>query len=232
MFEIFKESDKLIDVADGKMGFSTSDNKKFLRFWYEVCNSKIKFNIASDEESENFNMTWVPYNKGGSFCKWYGNQEYLVKWKNAGFELKSSKKPVLRNLPFQFKRSISWSKISSGNIAFRYYPKGFIFDVAGCSLFPYKNYCYVFGFLNSKISQYMLNFLSPTLNYEIGHIISLPIIFDKQFNIQIGIYVRYNLKINKYLVFCEFDLANINFSFYEIVKHINMCLRLSKMELV
>ena len=67
-------------------------------------------------------------------------------------------------------------------IAFRYYPKGFLFDVAGCSLFIddviLRNY--IFGVINTKMMSYILNALSPTLNYEVGQVASIPIIESKE----------------------------------------------------
>ena len=100
---------------------------------------------------------------------------------------------TIKSISKYFLPSISWSKISSGNVAFRYYPPGFIFDVAGCSIFLEKNMEYMIGFLNSNISSNMLDLISPTLNYEAGHIGSLPIIFDERNN-QIRIYMQVDLE--------------------------------------
>jgi len=92
---------------------------------------------------------------------------------------------------------LSWSKISSGKIAFRYYPNGFIFDVAGCSVFLEENLNYIFGFLNSNVCGDILDLISPTLNYEVGHIASLPIIFDESKQNEIENLVITNITIEK-----------------------------------
>ena len=77
-----------------------------------------------------------------------------------------------------FFESISWSKISSGNISFRHFPKGFMFDVAGLSLFVKTestvNDMQILAFLNSSVCQFYLNAMSPTLNFETGQISNLP----------------------------------------------------------
>lgn len=174
--------------GDTRQGMATSDNNRFLRVWPEVAFKNLGLNCSDSKEAEVSGKTWFPYNKGGSFRKWYGNISYLVNYKEDGLEVKAyaaslykSYTRTIKSISEYFKPCLSWSKISSGDIAFRYYPKGFIFDVAGCCIF-YKNnkeMVYDFGFLNSKVAKMILAILSPTLNYEAGHIAELPIIRDE-----------------------------------------------------
>ena len=187
MFEAFKNGIPLIDIGDIKQGLATADNNRFLRQWFEVNSSNINFSCGSCDESKNSDLKWYPYNKGGNFKKWYGNQNYIINWKNDGFEVRNFKKSVIRNSNFYFHESLSWSKISSGSIGFRFFPKGFLFDVAGCSVFVDKNRDYILGFLNSNVSKDIFNLISPTLNYEVGHVSSVPLIFED--NDEIGIYL-------------------------------------------
>lgn len=172
------------DISPARVGLQTGCNDLFVREWFEINNIKILFNLKDRSENLLFHKKWFPYNKGGEFRRWYGNNEFVVNWENDGYEIRNFKdeggklRSRPQNLGFYFKQSVSWSKISSGTIAFRYYPNGFIFDVAGCCIFfrqdeeMYKT----FAFLNSKIAQNILQILSPTLNYEVGHIASLPIL--------------------------------------------------------
>lgn len=131
------------------------------------------------------NAKWYPYNKGGDFRKWYGNQEVLVNWEGDGREIKSlaierygsaSKRVV--NEDSYFLPSITWSKISSSKPSFRYQPKGAIFDVAGMSIFPgsEEKFRELLTLLNSKLALSILELLSPTLNFEAGQIGSIPVI--------------------------------------------------------
>jgi len=152
-----------------KQGLATADNARFVRIWYEVPKGQLT-------------IKWFPYNKGGDFHKWYGNQENIVNWNNNGYEIKNyyDEKGKLKSRPqntqFYFKKNISWSKVSSGNLALRYYQDGFIFDVAGCSIFgDSENIIFALGSINSKAVRNILEFISPTLNFEVGHIASLPI---------------------------------------------------------
>ena len=178
------ENDLLCKKYSVRQGLATGCNDLFVREWFEVNNIKILFNLKDRSENLLFHKKWFPYNKGGEFRRWYGNNEFVVNWENDGYEIRNFKdeggklRSRPQNLGFYFKQSVSWSKISSGTIAFRYYSNGFIFDVAGCCIFfredeeMYKT----FAFLNSKIAQNILQILSPTLNYEVGHIASLPIL--------------------------------------------------------
>ena len=125
-----------------RQGMATSDNNRFLRLWYEVLLTKENFNATDLRDAEQSNKKWFAYNKGGEYRKWYGNAEYVVNWENDGREMKAYTSTLtqgmnvrLKSREYYFKECISWSKISSGNIAFRFYPEGFAFDVAGCCIF-------------------------------------------------------------------------------------------------
>lgn len=188
LISTFVNSKKLGDIAQPKQGLATGDNNKFLRQWFEVLHSKIKLDVTTRSETLNGKFKWYPYNKGGEFRKWYGNNDYVVNWENDGREIRNFKndKGKLRsrpqNMEFYFKKSVSWSKISAGKIAFRLKDNGFIFDVAGTSFFADEDLMYYMaGFCNSNVGLEVAKTLSPTMNYEVGHIASFPIITDKDY---------------------------------------------------
>lgn len=171
------------EIASPKVGPQTGDNNRFTRMWYEVDINKIKVNAQSREEAYESKCKWFPYNKGGDFRKWYGNNDYIVDWENDGMEIRHfiDDKGKLRsrpqNIDSYFQECITWSKISSGTIAFRYKPAGYIYDVAGTSIFVQKEILnYLIGFCNSCVAMKIANILSPTINYEVGHIANFPII--------------------------------------------------------
>lgn len=169
--EIFEKSVKLGNIGAVKQGLATADNDRFRRDWQEVSFNKI---VLKNIE----NKKWFPYNSGGEFRKWYGNQFYVVNWENDGFEIKNFEKSVVRNYQYYLKPSISWSKVSSGELAFRYYPENFIFDVAGCSVFTNEDK-YIMAIMNSKLKEALLKPFSQTLNFEVGQISQFPILFPK-----------------------------------------------------
>jgi len=174
--EIFEKNQKLGDIGKAKQGLATADNNRFLRLWNEVNYNKIGYNISNSQEALESKKKWFPYNKGGEFRKWYGNQEYLVNWENDGYEIKNFKNAVVRNPSYYFKESISWSKVSSSNFSMRFYQKGLIFADAGMSYFSNENLKYILGLSNSELINKILSLLSPTLNFEVGHISNIPII--------------------------------------------------------
>ena len=204
--DVFDKGIVLKVNGDTRQGMATSDNNRFLRLWFEVNNSKLCFLCEDATAAMRSTKKWFPYNKGGEYRKWYGNIDYVINYENDGYEVKqyaislyNSVTRTIKSISEYFKPCLSWSKISGGNIAFRYYPKGFIFDVAGCCIFynSKTKMLYDFGLINSKIAQAILKAISPTLNYEAGHIASLPIIEDSTENEKITSIVAENISIAK-----------------------------------
>lgn len=172
-------------IANPKVGLQTGENNRFTRLWYEILFDNFKVDAHSGIDALNSKKKWFPYNKGGDFRKWYGNNDYVVNWENDGWEIKhfTDDKGKLRSRPQNtdtyFRESITWSKISSGTIAFRYKPTGHIYDVAGTSVFADTTMLlYLAGFCNSCVAMKFAQMLSPTINYEVGHISSFPIEFS------------------------------------------------------
>ena len=176
--KIFAENRPLSAVASPCVGLQTADNGRFLRFWFEPSSGRIGFGHKSSESARNSHLKWFPYNKGGKFRKWYGNQDFVVNWENDGEDIRNFKGSVIRNPKTYFRPSLSWSKVSTGTIAFRYFPAGFIYDVAGTSVFfdTEKQHIYFSGLLNSKVIDHILRVISPTINFEVGQIATLPVI--------------------------------------------------------
>lgn len=192
MQEAFKNGKKLTELATPRVGLQTGENAKFVRCWWEPSLSNEKFDCASIEESIASRCRWFPYNKGGDYRKWYGNNEFVVDWENDGSEIRSfvdTRGKLLsrpQNTACYFSESVTWSKISSGSIAFRYKPAGHIFDVAGTSIFASAEELeYLQGAVNSSVISKIAQMLSPTLNFEVGQIATYPIIESDELNNQV-----------------------------------------------
>jgi len=182
MLKAFEVGRALNDIAQPRQGIATADNNRFLRLWSEIDCHKLGLSM-SQEQAKKCGRKWFPYNKGGDFRKWYGNNDFVVNWENEGAEMKAFKNSVIRNPNYHFRESITWTLISSASTAFRYKPKGHLFDVAGMSMFPPMDKLnYIFGFCNSVIVREMLMILAPTLNYQVGDIARLPIIMIEPTN--------------------------------------------------
>lgn len=124
-------------------------------------------------------LKWFPYNKGGAYRKWYGNQTYLINWENDGRELNEMRpKSVIRSPDTYFKASLSWSKVTNGGFSMRFFPEGFIYDVAGCSVFFDNDRLRlkILGALNSRVMTDAYKRCFPTINLEVGQISEFPIV--------------------------------------------------------
>ena len=179
MLDTFAKNKALEEIAGPKVGLQTGDNARFVREWWEVSQSKLK--LTSDNAKDRKTLAcdkWFPYNKGGEYRKWYGNQDYVINWENAGQELYDFKpKSVIRNPQFYFQSSVSWSNVSSGTPSFRYYPEGFIFSHVGDCLFPKDELDRdkLIAICNASVTGQLLAAMAPTLHFEVGQVAKLPI---------------------------------------------------------
>ena len=177
------------DEAFAGIGMRTGDNARFLRLWHEVGLSDMVTGCCSAEEQINSGARWVPYNKGGNFRRWYGNNDYVVNWFNNGEEIKANTKAVypelgddlgwkISNERFYFKPGLTWTGVTSGLFNCRLYHRGFIFDSGANGLFSTKELgvSYLSALLNSSVAASAFSFLNPTLNFGAGTVNNMPVI--------------------------------------------------------
>lgn len=177
LLDAFANAKQLNEFGRPRQGLATGENARFVREWWEVDDQKSSYSCRSLEESVASACKWFPYNKGGDFRKWYGNNECVINWENDGNSVREYPGSVIRNPDNYFRPSITWSKISSGSIAFRFKPAGHVFDVAGTSVFSdAASLKYLQGACNSSVIMRVASMLSPTLNFEVGQIATYPII--------------------------------------------------------
>lgn len=194
----FKNGEPLELIADLKQGMKTADNDRFLRLWFEPSYSQT--GCASVGKIADYDgSVWSPYLKGGEFRKWYGNYEYVVFWKDDGTDLKKFKRAVLRNIAFSFRPGFNWSVISSGRLALRTTPSGFMFDGTGSAIFPHgsQRNLGIIALLNSSIGTLISSFLSPTLTFEVGQLSKYPYISDAHSKDRIESIVDSSIKQSK-----------------------------------
>lgn len=180
ILRIFTSNLALSAVASPCVGLQTADNARFLRLWFEVSRSRIGFGFENAASAARSGLKWFPCNKGGGFRKWYGNQDYIINWENDGYEIKNfydekgKQRSVIRNPKYYYLEAISWSSVSSNiGIAFRYYPKGFIFDHAACNIYT-KNIVETLGYVNTKLISIFSNIINPTINLFSGSVGNIP----------------------------------------------------------
>ena len=198
LLEVFSKASLLGDIASPRQGLSTTDNSQFVRFWFEVKKSNIALNCANRRDAQKSALKWFPFDKGGDFRKWYGNNIFIVNWHNDGKEIKEnilSKYPYLKGNPdfvaknsdYYFQAGITWGKVTSGAFSTRFSENGYIFSDAGMKIFvsSSKTTQSFLGLLNSKIIEQVLLCISPTLNFEQGSISQIPVL-DEAFDSQVA----------------------------------------------
>ena len=78
--DAFDKENLISTFSTARSGFSTGDNEKFIREWFEVNLNKIGFNLNSNAEFLSSEYTYVPFTAGGKFRKWFGNINSVVNW--------------------------------------------------------------------------------------------------------------------------------------------------------
>lgn len=177
----FNNSELLSQICSPKQGMVTRDNNRFIREWWEPNIKKFDDSIANHDEAKISKAKWIPCTSGGSYRKWYGNIDSVVNYENDGKEIIAYSGSHIKNREYYFKESVTWTAISSSKLSMRYATKGFVPEHAGnCIYSSMETLLYVLSFCNSKTGEHFLKILSPTLNYNVGDIASLPIRKDKR----------------------------------------------------
>lgn len=162
------ENGTINNFAELKIGLSTGDNNKFSRQWSEIKYSELKTDFSLGDK-------WIALISGGEKRKWYGNHFKVVLWENNGLLIKNHASSVIRNESYYFKSNLDWSRISTDFFGVRLNESYFIFDTnSGCVFSEEDDLIYLSGFLNSKVSNYYNNILSPTLSFQVGDVSKLP----------------------------------------------------------
>ncbi|MCD9489947.1 BREX-1 system adenine-specific DNA-methyltransferase PglX [Photobacterium phosphoreum] len=179
-FEAGKPLSRTTPVA---VGLQTGSNELFVRYWPEIPIDKFGIGLTNRECAKKSAKKWFPYNKGGEFRKWYGNNDYVVNWENDGSEIKNftddrgNVRSRPQNTEFYFRKSITWSFVSSTSFGGRYSDSGAIFDVGGSSAFPSEeDSLWITGLLCSKQAFQFMKIMNPTLNFQVGNVALLPVI--------------------------------------------------------
>lgn len=119
---------------------------------------------------------YAPYNKGGSFRRWFGNREYIIKIDSKNYAKLLQMGNHLPSRQKYYCHGITWNDVSTALYCARYVEDGFVFDAAGPTCFYNGNELYLLGMLNSKVTQQFLNVICQGLHYSTGHIPNLPYI--------------------------------------------------------
>ena len=201
----FSKSPGFNQFGETLQGMTTCDNEFYLRLWQEINYLSVKLDANNRQDAKNSGMKWFPYTKGGEMRKWYGNNEYLVNWENDGYVLRTRKHPEKDkvwahnfNLDHIFREGASYSSLSSGTFACRYTPTGYLFDQKGSMIFfDSLNINLGIGLFNSCITAKFLEYLCPTLDFNPGALLKIPVQELLNFEIVIDKNVELLISISK-----------------------------------
>lgn len=161
-------------ISDGQN--VTGNNKKFVRFFWEVSQSKI-----------GIDKKWLFYAKGGGYKKWSGNLVSVVDWSPKTREFYRKNK-ICRIIPkyLWYKKGVTWGLITSKIPSFRILPKAATFDKGGSSIFFKDDSMieYVLALLNSKVYLLIAQIMNPTLNFQVKDIRTMPLIIREKNKIE------------------------------------------------
>ena len=198
LLDAFANREKLGLLAKPQVGLQTSDNDRFLRYWFECSLGDMSVACDSAESSLSLDAKWYPHNKGGSFRKWYGNRDHVIEYAKNGRSLSASPGASRIKDSIAFLSCITYSRITSGQIAFRIQPSGSLFDSAAVAMFPpVRDMKYLLGLLNSSVVATATSFLVPTLNAQPGDIAKLPIAIEPAEHGAVDGLVDYCLSISR-----------------------------------
>lgn len=187
----------LKEIANSRVGLQTSDNARFLRLWFE-CGNNIFYDCDSLIASKKSNKKYYPHNKGGACRKWYGNEEYVIDYKNGGELLSVTEGAAIIPEQYVFKKAITYSRVTSASFSARLQREYSIFDSAAVDIFANEErILYLLGLLNSVLIEKYVGVLAPTLNTQPGDIAKIPVIFNCECSAEISSLVQQNISLSK-----------------------------------
>ncbi|MET3139909.1 SAM-dependent methyltransferase [Undibacterium sp. GrIS 1.2] len=158
------------EEANPRVGMQTSNNDRYLRFWWEVRVDEQKNSLDSDAPK------WIVYLKGGAFRRWYGNLEYLLRYNgDSKFILEQPNATVLP-LSRLKEPKCTWTDLTSGEFNCRIAPTASFHDLSGHCFYPSKEDQYfLLGISNSKPFAFLLSLINSTLHFQVGDVGKIPV---------------------------------------------------------
>jgi SAM-dependent methyltransferase len=216
---LFSECSSLSSHASVKEGLNTGNNALFFRNWSEVEIGRIAFECRSADEAIQSERRWFPCQKGGGFRRWFGNNENVIEWENDGQAIRNYRNTdgeivsAVRNAQFYFREGLTWSGVGASGFSVRWFGHGFLFNSVGRSVFPNRNSLYILGYLNSSVCGRLLTVLSPTLNFSVGDIARIPIVFgDPVTTAEVESAVTRLIELSR----CDWSLSETSWDFQQI----------------
>lgn len=179
-YDLFDEG-KVGDYVIPKAGIVTGKDDYFVRLWFEPSYNDISMFEAKPGCYYKYHL----FQKGGSPRRYYGNNEYVLK-------LKDFRDPAFHNVSIRrgdedayFKKAIGWSQVGNYKLKTFRLINNSVCGTATPTIYckKDKDYNYIMGLLNCKISPVLLNLFNPTINLLTSDICNLPLLVDSDNNV-------------------------------------------------
>lgn len=154
---------KASDLCKSGGRCKTHNDSKYVRYFWEVDMNSSK---------------WRPFEKGGEYRKWYGNNYYIIDWSSAAQQFYASNGGMINN-QFLNRTGITWQTVTSKKNAFRLKQKSSIYSSVSPCLFFEKDdkndILNTLASLNSEVIAYIMKAVNPTLQANPGDVLKLPV---------------------------------------------------------
>lgn len=186
------------DIADCRVGLDTGNNDKFLRLWFEPDYQRVEFVATSSKQLHDISgKKYVPHTKGGEYRKWYGNFEYVIAFDPLNYNLLMESGNHLPSRQFYFLDGLNWTRVSS-KFAVRYTPAGMVFNSACPTVFvKIELEKYTLALLNTCVTKFYLDLLSPTINFQAGDVGKVPYLYQQDFHEHVDEITEETVEISK-----------------------------------
>lgn len=171
----FADGTPFRDIGYPRVGMQTSNNAKYLRFWFEVSSRGF---FDSDKKCPR----WIKYIKGGGFRRWYGNLEYILHYKFSASYLLEQKNATVLPLEFLDKPKGTWTDLTSGKFNARIAPVDSFHDISGHCFYPSAaDLNWLLAYANSKPFESFISMINSSFHFQVGDVGKMPILaFDRR----------------------------------------------------
>jgi type II restriction/modification system DNA methylase subunit YeeA len=166
---VFSEGTPFGGVGFPKVGMQTSNNDIYLRLWTEV--SYLEF------IDEAMPPKWIKYLKGGSFRRWYGNLDYLLRYnKDPQFIKQQPNATVLPETKLK-EAKCTWTDLTSGSFNARFVPDDTFHDISGhCFYPPREKQMVLLAYCNTKQFNNFLSLVNASFHFQVGDVAKVPVL--------------------------------------------------------